>query len=130
MNVLFSYGTLMDPVVQEGVLGRRLSTIPDALPGFRVDTVTITDPAVVALSGIDTHLILRPDPTAEPVPGARLELDDAGLAAADEYEVDDYRRVRAVLSSGVLAWVYLAAEDAAEWNRMVDTDQSGVANQN
>lgn len=112
MHVLFSYGTLMDPAVQEGVFGSRMPTIPDALPGFRVDTVTIVDPEVIALSGTDTHLILRPDDNGTAVPGARLELDDAGLAAADDYEVDDYQRVEVVLASGVQAWVYLAADDA------------------
>ncbi|MGB6040002.1 MAG: gamma-glutamylcyclotransferase, partial [Gordonia sp. (in: high G+C Gram-positive bacteria)] len=70
------------------------------------------DPEVIALSGIKTHLILRPDPDALAVPGARLQLDDAGLAAADDYEVDDYRRVEVTLASGLRAWVYLAADDA------------------
>ncbi|EGD56003.1 gamma-glutamylcyclotransferase family protein [Gordonia neofelifaecis] len=113
MHVLFSYGTLMDPVVQEGVFGRRMRTIPDALPGFRVDSVTITDPEVIALSGTDTHRILRPGSSEARVPGARLELDDDALAAADDYEVDDYRRVEVVLASGVSAWVYLAHDEAS-----------------
>ncbi|MGB3303028.1 gamma-glutamylcyclotransferase family protein [Gordonia sp. (in: high G+C Gram-positive bacteria)] len=112
MHLLFSYGTLMDPAVQDGVFGRPMPTTPDALPGFRIDKLTITDPEVIALSGIKTHLILRPDPDALAVPGARLQLDDAGLAAADDYEVDDYRRVEVTLASGLRAWVYLAADDA------------------
>lgn len=113
MHVLFSYGTLMDPAVQEGVFGAPIPTEPDALPGFEIGTVTITDPEVIALSGTATHLILRPGAPEAEVPGARLELDDAGLRAADEYEVDDYRRVEVTLSSGIRAWVYLAHEDAA-----------------
>ncbi|WP_026919011.1 gamma-glutamylcyclotransferase family protein [Gordonia shandongensis] len=109
-HLLFSYGTLRDPAVQRGVFGRSVPTVADSLPGFRVDELTITDPAVIALSGTDTHLVLRPDPRADPVPGVRLEVDDAGLSAADDYEVDDYRRVRVTLTSGLRAWVYLAAE--------------------
>jgi hypothetical protein len=31
------------------------------------------------------------------------------LAAADRYEVDDYRRIAAPLKSGVTAWVYVKA---------------------
>ncbi|MBM7367247.1 gamma-glutamylcyclotransferase family protein [Gordonia hydrophobica] len=113
-HLLFSYGTLMDAAVQRGVFGRELPTVADALPGFRVETVTITDPDVIALSGLATHLVLRPDAAAADVPGARLHLDDDQLAAADRYEVDDYRRVQVTLASGLTAWVYLAADDAAK----------------
>ncbi|MGB3697000.1 MAG: gamma-glutamylcyclotransferase family protein [Gordonia sp. (in: high G+C Gram-positive bacteria)] len=112
MHILFSYGTLMDPAVQEGVFGRPMPTAPDSLPGFRVETVRITDPEVVALSGLGVHLLLRAGRPEERVAGARLELDDAGLAAADDYEVDDYRRVEVTLTSGCRAWVYLAADEA------------------
>ncbi|MFT4088760.1 MAG: gamma-glutamylcyclotransferase [Gordonia sp. (in: high G+C Gram-positive bacteria)] len=111
MHVLFSYGTLMDPVVQQGVFGRELPTVADVLPGFVVDTVEITDPDVVALSGLSTHLVLRSGPADSEVPGARLMLDDDDLAAADRYEVDDYQRVAVPLKSGLTAWVYLAASD-------------------
>lgn len=47
---------------------------------------TITDPHVVATSGSETD-----------------------LAAADEYEVDAYRRIEVPLRSGATAWVYVFA---------------------
>ena len=39
--------------------------------------------------------------------GHVLLLTSDELAAADEYEVDDYTRVRARLASGTEAWVYV-----------------------
>lgn len=106
---LFSYGTLLLPAVQVAHFGRRLAGHPDTLPGHRQDWVTITDPAVVAVSGTDRHPIVRH--TGEPtdtIAGTVLSLTTAELAAADSYEVDDYRRTLVRLSSGAHAWVYLA----------------------
>ena len=106
---LFSYGTLQQPDVQLATFGRLLAATPDELPGHRRDWVVITDPDVVAVSGSDRHPIVAPstDP-ADRVAGAVLTLTTAELAAADHYEVDDYRRVAVTLASGTRAWVYLA----------------------
>lgn len=106
---LFSYGTLQLPDVQRTHFGRHVDSAPDTLPGHRTDWVTITDPAVVAVSGTDRHPIVHHtgDPDDE-VPGAVLTLTTDELAAADTYEVDDYRRHRVQLASGAAAWVYLA----------------------
>jgi gamma-glutamylcyclotransferase (GGCT)/AIG2-like uncharacterized protein YtfP len=43
------------------------------------------------------------------VPCAVFEITDAELAHADEYEVGAYVRVRAPLTSGLEAWVYVDA---------------------
>jgi len=106
---LFSYGTLRLPSVQVEHFGRVLTGEPDALPGHRQDWVTITDPAVVAASGTDRHPIVRAtgDP-ADTTEGTVLTLTTAELAAADLYEVDDYRRTHVRLTSGTDSWVYLA----------------------
>lgn len=112
MHLLFSYGTLRDPGVQAAVFGRAVACTDDALPGFRVDQVAITDPDVLAASGLDRHPILRPGSPDDVVTGARLELDDDELAAADRYEVDDYTRISVTLASGRAAWAYVAADDA------------------
>jgi len=106
---LFAYGTLQLPAVQVEHFGRRLAGRPDTLPGHRQDWVTITDPAVVAVSGTDRHPIVRH--TGEPADttaGTVLTLTTAELAAADIYEVDDYRRTLVRLASGASTWVYLA----------------------
>ncbi|GAA1525963.1 gamma-glutamylcyclotransferase family protein [Nocardioides humi] len=109
---VFSYGTLRQPEVQVALFGRAVPTVADALPGYRVDWLTITDPAVIATSGSDRHPILRPGRAEDAVDGAYLELSDAELAWADAYEVDDYARTAVTLASGAEAWVYLAADIA------------------
>ncbi|WP_394620340.1 gamma-glutamylcyclotransferase [Lentzea sp. JNUCC 0626] len=108
---LFSYGTLQTPSVQIEHFGRTLVGKEDVLPGYRQDWVTITDPAVVAVSGTDRHPIVRhTGDSNESVVGTMLEVTTAELAAADLYEVDDYRRALVRLGSSVDAWVYLATD--------------------
>jgi hypothetical protein len=110
---LFSYGTLQQEDVQRSNFGRTLAGRPDLLVGHRSDWVQITDPAVIAASGSDRHPIVRPtgDPS-DSVAGTLFEISAAELAAADRYEVDDYRRFLVELNSGTRAWVYLAADFA------------------
>jgi gamma-glutamylcyclotransferase (GGCT)/AIG2-like uncharacterized protein YtfP len=109
MPLLFSYGTLRDPAVQQANFGRVLDGRPDSVVGFRVREVEIRDPAVVALSGLTHHPILfETGKVTDTVPGAVFALTDDELLRADEYEVDDYRRVEASLASGGTAWVYVA----------------------
>jgi gamma-glutamylcyclotransferase (GGCT)/AIG2-like uncharacterized protein YtfP len=106
--LLFSYGTLHQPEVQRTTFGRELNGRPDAIVGYELDDVTITDPHVIATSGSDRHPILRPtDRPDAAVEGMVFAISDADLAAADDYEVDDYRRVAVPLRSGEQAWVYV-----------------------
>jgi gamma-glutamylcyclotransferase (GGCT)/AIG2-like uncharacterized protein YtfP len=107
---LFSYGTLRQEAVQLATFGRRLGGTDDILPGHALSMVEITDPDVIAKSGSNSHPILRrgADP-ADEVPGMVFELTDDELAAADRYEVSDYRRVAVRLKSGLEAWVYVAS---------------------
>ena len=107
---LFSFGTLQDPVVQRSVFGRELPGVADVLRGFRLGVLTITDPEVIRLSGLSEHPLLMPssDPTDE-VHGQVLTITEDDLMAADEYEVDDYRRITVPLRSGGEAWVYVFA---------------------
>ena len=109
-QLLFSYGTLQLPEVQLATFGRRLAGRRDAIVGFDLDYVTITDPHVLATSGSARHPILRPMQRADAhVDGMVFTLTEAELAAADEYEVDDYRRILVPLRSGATAWVYVFA---------------------
>lgn len=110
---LFSYGTLRQPEVQRSVFGRELAGEPDALPGFVLDTILITDPDVVATSGSERHLILRRQDGAPPVPGAALAIAEADLALADAYETDAYQRITVTLASGRTAFVYVAQEGSS-----------------
>jgi gamma-glutamylcyclotransferase (GGCT)/AIG2-like uncharacterized protein YtfP len=107
-ELLFSYGTLRQPDVQRTTFGRELNGRPDVILGYELDHITITDPHVIATSGSDRHPILRPtDRPDAAVEGMVFAVSDADLAAADDYEVDDYRRVAVPLRSGEQAWVYV-----------------------
>jgi len=109
-ELLFSYGTLRQPEVQRATFGREIDGRPDAIVGYHLDYVTITDPHVIATSGSDRHPILKPTDRADAaVEGMVFEISEADLAAADEYEVDDYRRITVPLRSGGDAWVYVFA---------------------
>lgn len=109
-ELLFSYGTLQQPEVQLATFGRELTGHRDAIVGYDLDYVTITDLHVVATSGSDRHPILRLTGRADAnVDGMVFAISEAELAAADEYEVDDYRRISVPLRSGATAWVYVFA---------------------
>ena len=106
--LLFSYGTLRDPVVQQANFGRELAGREDKILGYRLDQVKITDPQVIAVSGETHHPILvATGNPADSVDGSVLELTEEELLLADKYEVDDYHRVQAPLASGETAWVYV-----------------------
>jgi gamma-glutamylcyclotransferase (GGCT)/AIG2-like uncharacterized protein YtfP len=107
---LFVYGSLRDPAVQRGLFGRLVEGAIDALPGYRLGTVTIRDEAAIRTSGTDTHLIVSPsDDPEDRVSGLVLRLTEAELAVADAYEVEDYARIAVTLESGIEAFVYARA---------------------
>ena len=107
---LFSYGTLQNEDVQRATFGRLLQGQSDALIGYRRSLLKIEDAQVVATSGQAYHPIVeRSDDAADTVAGTVFAISAEELARADAYEVDDYRRVEAVLASGGRAWVYVRA---------------------
>ncbi len=109
--MLFSYGTLQQERVQLATFGRRLEGRKDELRGFELVQVPIEDPRRVAATG-RTH---NPNPVRSAredsrVSGTALEVTDAELAAADEYEKPDaYVRIEVTLASGLQAWMYVDA---------------------
>jgi hypothetical protein len=59
---------------------------------------------VIATSGSNRHPILRRSDRADAhVDWMVFEISETELAAADEYEVDDYRRIAVPLRSGAPA---------------------------
>jgi gamma-glutamylcyclotransferase (GGCT)/AIG2-like uncharacterized protein YtfP len=107
---LFSYGTLRQERVQLASFGRLLSGSPDALPGHATTMIEITDPEVVAKSGMKFHpMVVETGNPSDEVPGTLFLITEAELAAADAYEVSDYKRVEVSLRSGRRAWVYMKA---------------------
>lgn len=117
-HALFSFGTLMDERVQTALFGQAVPTSPASLAGCTTRPLAITDPSVIATSGLDVHLTLERKYGAV-VEGAVLRLTDQDLAAADAYEVDDYVRRRVLLSSGERAWAYLDAKPLRPAARIV-----------
>ena len=100
MPLLFSYGTLQQESVQISVFGRRVSSNRDELVGFAREMVVIegAEEATVRYTGIGT----------DRVTGVVLEVADAELARADDYELPyGYARISTVLASGTTAWVYV-----------------------
>ncbi len=110
IEYLFSYGTLQLEAVQLSTFKRTLRGCADRLPGYSLTLLEISDPSVVALSGKTHHPIVTPsaDPAAA-VEGVVFEVTAEELLVSDEYEVDDYRRVKLPLESGKVAWVYVKA---------------------
>jgi len=108
--LLFSYGTLQNKAVQLSNFGRELIGRPDSILGYTESLVAIDDPEVIATSGQTHHPVVQPslNPDDE-VSGTVFEITSQELAAADEYEVSDYKRVFAQLKSGSQAWVYVRA---------------------
>ena len=111
--LLFSYGTLQLPKVQQETYGRLLQGRKDALPHYRVGRLRISDPDVLAKSGQEYHPIaVKTGSPNDLVEGTVFEVTPAELARADQYEVDDYKRVQETLASGEQAWVFVAKQEA------------------
>ncbi len=104
---LFSYGTLQQDSVQLSSFGRLLKGHADTLPGWKREMIEITDPEVLAKSGLRFHPIIVPGAASDEVEGMVFEITADELAGADRYEVADYKRIAARLKSGIEAWVYV-----------------------
>lgn len=107
---LFSYGTLRLRDVQITTFGRELKGEEDTLPGFSLSMIAIDDPSVVATSGEASHpIVRRTGNAADEIAGTVFSITEAELAAADRYEVSDYKRIAVRLKSGAEAFVYVDA---------------------
>lgn len=108
--LLFSYGTLQLAQVQLSSFGRLLDGEDDAMIGYRTEMIEITDPDVLRESGQRFHpLVVSSETADDEVKGKVFRITAKELAAADAYEVSDYRRIEVPLKSGRHAWVYVKA---------------------
>jgi gamma-glutamylcyclotransferase (GGCT)/AIG2-like uncharacterized protein YtfP len=98
MASLFVYGSLREDEVQRAVFGRAVAGTPDALAGFALSSLPAGHPIVDETGD-----------AADRVPGLRLSISAAELAAADAYEIADYARIAVRLESGEEAFVYARA---------------------
>jgi gamma-glutamylcyclotransferase (GGCT)/AIG2-like uncharacterized protein YtfP len=106
---LFSYGTLRYENVQLATFGRKLTGQADALCGYYLSKVKITDPEVIAKSGEEEHFIIHfSGNPQDQIPGMVFKVSQEELERADEYEVADYKRIQVKLHSGIDAWVYVS----------------------
>lgn len=105
---LFSYGTLQLDKVQIETFGRRLQGSPEILPGYRLDSLQITDTKVLAQSDQEYHPIAKASGNQlDEIKGMLFEVSDEELAQADEYEVEDYQRIEVEFVSGRKGWIYV-----------------------
>ena len=108
MPFLFSDGTLQQREVQQATYGRLLMGTRDALVGYRLEPLTISDPDVVRLSGKAAHMIARyTGNPADRIDGTCFHITDQELAMTDTYEVADYSRDEVQLESGQRGFVYV-----------------------
>jgi hypothetical protein len=106
---LFSYGTLQLASVQAALFGRVLEGRQDSMSGYRQAMIEQTNADVIAKSGTASHpIVISTGAPADKIEGTVFLLTEDELAAADAYEVSDYKRIEVSLESGTNAWVYVA----------------------
>jgi len=68
----------------------------------------ITDPEVLRKSSQKYHPILEFSGNAnDEVDGVLFEVTDKEILQADQYEVDDYKRIETVFKSGKIGFIYV-----------------------
>jgi len=113
MPLLFSYGTLQQKGVQVANFGRELSGISDTLQGYVVGEIEIRDERVLRESGKAKHPILQfTGNMKDEVHGTVFEVTESELAQADDYEVEDYKRISVRSKSGAQCWIYAESKSA------------------
>jgi len=105
---LFSYGTLQQESVQFKSFGRLLMGSKDSLLTYELRDCLITDENVIQTSGKFVHpMACYTANKKDIISGMVFDITPEELAQADQYEVDDYKRVKCLLASGTQAWVYV-----------------------
>ena len=107
-DLIFAFGTLRLDKVQTSLFGRTVPGRPDAVVGWKVDTIRVVDPKVIATSGSDLHPgLVFTGRSSDLVSGEILDVTPEELAAADVYESVSFTRISADLRSGGSAWIYV-----------------------
>lgn len=109
--LLFSYGTLQKESVQRQLFGRLLHGTKEALTGYKLAPIQITDEAFLAKGeATQQQTIVHTGDAIDIIEGIAFELTDDELQHADKYEPSNYRRIQVKLQSGKQAWIYTAVE--------------------
>ncbi len=108
MPNLFSYGTLQKEQVQIETFGRILKGEKDILTGYKLEMLEITDAEVLRKSNQKYHPILVFSGNVEDeIKGILFDITDKEILQADEYEVDDYKRIETLFKSGKSGFIYV-----------------------
>ena len=108
MPNLFSYGTLQKEQVQLETFGRILRGEKDILIGYQLKMLEIKDPEVLRKSNQKYHPILEfSGDSAHEVEGVLFEVSNEEILQAEEYEVDDYKRIETAFKSGKKGFIYV-----------------------
>lgn len=109
-ELLFSYGTLQQENVQIATFGRLLSGRSTKIFGYKLEEIEISDFDVISKSGKNIHKIMVSSNKKEDfVSGTIYEITKSELRIADNYEVDDYKRVQLKFENDENVWAYVAA---------------------
>lgn len=107
---LFSYGTLQKDEVQLDLFGRFLDGEKDVLAGYRLALIEIKDESFLSKGEKKFQLtLIQTENAADIVEGTVFEITPAELLLADEYEPENYKRIKVALASGRESWIYIAA---------------------
>ena len=107
-QLLFSYGTLQLEKVQLESFGRILKGKSSRLYNYKLGQVEINDISVLEKSQTNSHPIaIKTNQLSDFIDGIIFEITDEELIKADEYEVDDYMRIKENFESELSAWVYV-----------------------
>jgi gamma-glutamylcyclotransferase (GGCT)/AIG2-like uncharacterized protein YtfP len=96
-HLLFIYGTLEDPAIQEKIFGKIIPSADDELLGYKRVQVNI---------GKKEYWKIAKEKYSS-VKGKLIEVTADELKDADTYETGAFRRERLLLRSKKKAWVYM-----------------------
>lgn len=97
-QLLFAYGTLQDPKVQQEVFGIGLAGEADVLDGYQLLERAVYGQYPLVEPALDPKIHVK---------GTIYTLSPQQWIAADAYETDLYQRILLELRSGKRAWVYV-----------------------
>ena len=108
MEKLFSYGTLQQENVQLENYGRILEGSDDILEKYFLQQIEINNESVLRKSKKQFHpIIYFSGNNEDEISGKVFKITLDELIKTDDYEVNDYKRIKVTLKSGIKSWVYI-----------------------
>ena len=109
MEKLFSYGTLQQENVQLENYGRILEGSDDILEKYCLQQIEINNESVLRTSKKQFHpIIYFSGNKKDEISGKVFKITLDEIIRTDDYELNDYKRVKVNLKSGIKSWVYIA----------------------